>query len=862
MAIDHAPRVPGMSMREAARQGLIVGTLVAALVLLLAFVPVLARGYPLALLPLLAAGPAAARHGSPHLAGLLLRGFLAGLVAAVCAVAALVFAVEVLRASFWALTSPASYPPMPALPRPDLILGVGWPHEDILLLLPPLSAVLAVLYGGLLLGPTRGLVPALSARVASVRASIETKLLWVLLALVLCAVALGWVGFSALEDIHLRGHRLQLLLDWNAHALAIGDDLRALAAAATIDDPAPRKRTVLERAAELNEKLRHLEQPAAHPDIAVPLSTVQSLADSYRGELADLRAAADGLAAAAGRTDVGEQARLGGVLEAVAAAQQAELAFTQRLSAEATRLHNQTDLQHHASLIALMLLVAISATVGLVLGQAAATSITRPLGALALHVARIGHGDFERGPALQNRDEVGDLATRLDAMTIELERLYRAEREGRRTAEALNAQLSAKNQELESVRQELQRSKDLLEQRVEERTAALRDTSEQLRQSQKMEAIGRLAGGIAHDFNNLLTVMTGFNELLREQLAATDPLRGLADEVAKAGERAAALTQQLLAFSRRQVLAPQVLDLNAVVEDMDRMLRRVIGEDVELKLALAPDLAPVEADPGQLQQVILNLAVNARDAMPQGGTLTLETANAAIGTNGRGGAAGAAASAVLLTVRDTGCGMDADTLSHIFEPFFTTKAPGTGTGLGLATVYGVVQQSGGHIEVASQPGQGTTFRVYLPAAGASAAAGDSPADPATTASGGETILLVEDDDQVRDLARRVLEAKGYVVLEASHPEAGLRTAEERGDAIDLLLTDVIMPGMSGRELADRIAVRNTQLPVLYLSGYTDEAIGHHGVDADGRTLLHKPFTPSALATTVRDVLDRRERVDV
>jgi two-component system cell cycle sensor histidine kinase/response regulator CckA len=254
--------------------------------------------------------------------------------------------------------------------------------------------------------------------------------------------------------------------------------------------------------------------------------------------------------------------------------------------------------------------------------------------------------------------------------------------------------------------------------------------------------------------------------------------------------------------------------------------------------------------------------VNARDAMPRGGKLTIETANVAVDSRRESsGRPGEGAPYVLLSVSDTGCGMDAETLYHVFEPFFTTKPAGTGTGLGLATVYGVVQQSGGHIDVASSPGRGTTFRVYLPRAGATAAVREAEAAPAATAAGRETILLVEDDDQVRGFARRVLESKGYTVLEASHPEAGLQTAEEHGAAIDLLLTDVIMPGMSGPEMAERITGRQAQLPVLYMSGYTDEAIGQHGLGAEDLALLHKPFTPAALTATVRQVLDRRLGVE-
>jgi PAS domain S-box-containing protein len=386
-----------------------------------------------------------------------------------------------------------------------------------------------------------------------------------------------------------------------------------------------------------------------------------------------------------------------------------------------------------------------------------------------------------------------------------------------------------------------------------------RALEEQYRQSQKMEAVGRLAGGIAHDFNNLLTVITGYGQLMQEQFPKGTPTGDIVQEITGAGNRAASLTRQLLAFSRKAILEPKVLDLRELVADMDRMLRRVIGEDIELVTAADPDLGMVKADPGHVQQVILNLAVNARDAMPRGGKLTVEVRNVELDEeyaqrhpDARPGPH------VLLIVRDTGVGMDAATQARIWEPFFTTKGE-KGTGLGLATVYGVVRQSGGHIAVESEPGQGATFKVYLPRAQENGPIGKSFHGLTSLTDlprGTETILSVEDEEGVRVLTRHVLLSCGYQVLEASDGREALRVASLHPGRIHLLLTDVVMPQMGGREVAQRLSALYPGLKVMYLSGYTDDAVVRHGVQAGEVQLLLKPFSPTALAQKVRQLLDQ------
>ncbi len=384
---------------------------------------------------------------------------------------------------------------------------------------------------------------------------------------------------------------------------------------------------------------------------------------------------------------------------------------------------------------------------------------------------------------------------------------------------------------------------------------ASKQLEDQLRQSQKMESIGRLAGGVAHDFNNLLTVIAGTTELVMDDLPEGDRRRIELAEVRRAAERAAALTQQLLALSRKQIIQPRVMDLNTVVLDAERMLRRVIGEDIRLTIEPGDALAHVRADPTQIQQVILNLAVNSRDAMPEGGHLAIATANAEIGEAfARANPWVAAGRYVVLRVSDTGVGMDEATRQRVFEPFFTTKGPGEGTGLGLSTVYGIVQQSGGTIHVESTPGAGTTFEVYLPVVG------EAVADPddkplAGDGAGSETILVVEDEPGVRQLVLRTLANAGYEVIAADRPREALHTAERYQGRIDLLLTDVVLPDMYGPELVAALARSRPHMKVLYMSGYAESTIVHHGVVDAGTQLINKPFALDVLVRTVRQVLD-------
>jgi two-component system cell cycle sensor histidine kinase/response regulator CckA len=380
---------------------------------------------------------------------------------------------------------------------------------------------------------------------------------------------------------------------------------------------------------------------------------------------------------------------------------------------------------------------------------------------------------------------------------------------------------------------------------------------EQLRQAQKMEAVGRLAGGIAHDFNNLLMVIQGYGDLLVERLGSDDPLHRNAEQIQMAAQRASSLTRQLLAFSRKQMLAPKILNVQSVVAEMEKILRRLIGEDIQLETTSAPDLGLVKADRSQIEQVILNLAVNARDAMPQGGRLTIETANVELDSSySHPPAVLSPGKYVMLAVTDNGCGMDAETQAHVFEPFFTTKEKGKGTGLGLATVYGVVKQSGGYVWVYSEPGRGTSFKIYLPRTeeGTAPAGRDTKSDARATQRGSETILLVEDEKGVRELAREYLSMSGYTVIEAEDGHTALELAAMHVGPIHLLLTDVVMPGISGRELAERVGQVRPGIKILYMSGYTDQAVVHHGILENDAVLLQKPFTLTTLAAKLREIL--------
>jgi len=389
-----------------------------------------------------------------------------------------------------------------------------------------------------------------------------------------------------------------------------------------------------------------------------------------------------------------------------------------------------------------------------------------------------------------------------------------------------------------------------------------RGLERQLRMAQKMEAVGRLSGGIAHDFNNLLGVIIGYSQVLKRSLGPQNPSFEHAEEIERASQRAVSLTRQLLAFSRQQVLEPVVLNLNTLLTDMEKMLPRLIGEDIALKLDLDSSLSQVKADPGQIEQVILNLAVNARDAMPDGGKLLIQTANVELDpvyTHSHPGSR--PGSYVMLRVTDTGTGIDPEIQSQIFEPFFTTKERDKGTGLGLATVYGVVKQSGGYIAVDSEKGKGAAFSVYLPRLERPAAdSSPSPAAAPVNTRGTETILLVEDADPLRKLAELFLKESGYHILSAPDGQQALQAARQHAGPIDLLLTDVVMPGMNGRVLGERLALSQPKMKVLYMSGYTDSFIAGHGVLEPGTHLLHKPFTQETLTRKVRELLDARDSV--
>jgi len=408
---------------------------------------------------------------------------------------------------------------------------------------------------------------------------------------------------------------------------------------------------------------------------------------------------------------------------------------------------------------------------------------------------------------------------------------------------------------------ELTRTADDLRQQIAERERAeeaLRRSEEELRQSQKMEAIGRLAGGIAHDFNNLLSIILSYSSMMMDALPADDALRADAEQIAIAGHRARDLTRQLLAFSRRQLMRPEVLDLTEIVRGLEPMLRRVLGEDIDLTISMDQPTSLIKADPGQIQQIIMNLAVNARDAMPDGGKLWIETSDVVLDEEHVRGHLGAQPGRhVSLSVSDTGVGIDDDTRARIFEPFFTTKPKGKGTGLGLSTVLGIVQQSGGHVTVESRPNEGSAFRIFLPRTSETRTPPPAAREPRppTTRRGTETVLLVEDEGQLRVLARDILRGAGYQVFDAPNAAEAIKAAQRHAGPIHLLVTDVVMPHIGGRELARRLTVDRPRMRVLYMSGYTDDAIVQHGIIDPSIAFLPKPITPDALLGKVRETLD-------
>ena len=456
-------------------------------------------------------------------------------------------------------------------------------------------------------------------------------------------------------------------------------------------------------------------------------------------------------------------------------------------------------------------------------------------GAAALDLARALHPDvpFLFVSGMQGEEFAVDMMQRGATDYISKQRLGRLVPSVRRTLRELDERLERK------------RAED-----------ALRMSEKQLRQAQKMEAVGRLAGGLAHDFNNLLTVIMGHSQVLLDELSVGSPIRAKIEEMQKAGERAANLIRQLMAFSRKQPMEPNVLPLNSVIGNVEGMLRRLIGEDIQLVIRPDPHNGHVKADPGQLEQVLMNLVVNARDAMPNGGLLAIETSQVELARTpmhhlhplplGH---------YVKLTVTDTGCGMNTDVLGHLFEPFFTTKEAHKGTGLGLSTVFGIVTTYGGGIDVWSQVGHGTTFDLYFPRATPQTTATSTDSPQAQPRQGSETILLVEDDNGVRDLVRRELLKTGYQVIEAKNGVEACLTATQQSYHVDLLLTDVVMPGMNGRELAEHLAVIKPNLRVLFMSGYLDDISVNSGMDPHRTTFLQKPFTPDLLLRTVRALLD-------
>jgi signal transduction histidine kinase len=495
-----------------------------------------------------------------------------------------------------------------------------------------------------------------------------------------------------------------------------------------------------------------------------------------------------------------------------------------------------------------------------------------------------GGGGFEErywspvnSPVLESDGSVAYIIHRVEDVTDFL-RLKQQELEQEEQASSLRTQNQRMEVEVFQRAQEIQEANRLLreaqiglERRVAERTEelaraneALREEieqkarlEEQMRQAQKMEAVGQLAGGVAHDFNNLLTVILIHGERLLQKLPASDPARTSVEQIKRAGDRAAALTGQLLTFSRQQVLEPKLIDLNAIVLDTEKMLRRVIREDIVLATSLSEELGTVKADPGQIEQILMNLAVNARDAMPRGGSLTFETRNVDLDASyAKTHLDVSPGPYVMLAVSDTGIGMDRATRARIFEPFFTTKELGAGTGLGLATVFGIVKQSGGSIWVYSEPGQGSTFKIYLPRVGHDALITEEGGRTAAPPSGTETILVVEDDEAVREITVSAFLDLGYKVLEAGDGIEAVRLCESHEGPIHLLVSDVVMPGMSGPKVAEAVQTTRPDTRILFLSGYTDDAMVRHGLIHKDIAFLQKPFTVDALAKKVRETLAR------
>jgi PAS domain S-box-containing protein len=468
--------------------------------------------------------------------------------------------------------------------------------------------------------------------------------------------------------------------------------------------------------------------------------------------------------------------------------------------------------------------------------------IATPQGQRWLHTKKIPI----LGPAGEPRYLLGiseDITDRKNAEELRRE----AHRQLERSVDERTAELTRVNDDMRKQIAERERAEE-----------ALRRSEEELRQSQKMEAIGRLAGGIAHDFNNLLSIILSYSAMMMDSLSPDDSLRADAEQIAIAGQRARDLTRQLLAFSRRQMMRPEVLDLTEVVRGVEPMLRRVLGEDIELTISLAQPTSLVKADPGQIQQIIMNLVVNARDAMPDGGKLWIETLDVTLDEDQvRGHPRAQPGPYVSLTVSDTGVGLDETTRVHIFEPFFTTKPKGKGTGLGLSTVLGIVQQSGGHVSVESTPTAGAAFRIFLPRTSEALIPHPPPREPRQPVArrGSETILLVEDEGQLRVLARDILRSAGYTVFDAPNAAEAIKASQRHAGPIHLLVTDVVMPHIGGRELARRLVVERPRMRVLYMSGYTDDAIVQHGMVDPTIAFLPKPITPDALLGKIRETLD-------